>query len=368
MERLVNRTNYLMVKKFLLFQREVKLISPDSSDRYRFYLRHLLLWAMDTLLGKSQNIRPVFPAYVGEIVSPRGGIIAAETQKKIIETACQFFKWGKMHYPKEFREISAAWIALLQPVCQKQSLAPEEHVFVTEEEAILLATLPGEKGDLAHWRDRAAVARLFLTGERAGAFVSSPIEAIDFQELLVHQWPELGVKTKNGKRAITYLIHIPELLKVARSWDEFVRSQLAVNAPWYTPIKSHWGEQTLSLDNPGKNRSQALNRRLRLLFEQAGLPYKSAHKFRHGNAVYGLLHARTAADYKAVSMNLMHNDLQITDSIYAPMLSNDVRQRITNLTTQPINQPDDELLAMVNQLSNAELSKVIHIAAERLAA
>jgi len=38
------------------------------------------------------------------------------------------------------------------------------------------------------------------------------------------------------------------------------------------------------------------------------------------------------------------------------------------LTTQPINQPDDELLAMVNQLSNAELSKVIHIAAERLAA
>ena len=231
-----------------------------------------------------------------------------------------------------------------------------------------LATLPTEKGDLARWRDRATVARLFLTGERAGALVTSPIEAIDFDELFVRQWPELGVKTKNRKKATTYLSNIPKLINVAQSWDNFVRNQSPENAPWYTPIKNHWGEQTLSFDNPGKNRGQALNRRLRLLFKQAGLPYKSAHKFRHGNAVYGLLHARTVADYKAVSINLMHSDLQITDGIYVSMLSNDVRRRIANLTSQPINQHDDELLAMISQLSNADLSKVIHIAAERLAA
>ena len=45
---------------------------------------------------------------------------------------------------------------------------------------------------------------------------------------------------------------------------------------------------------------------MRKLFEFADLPYKSPHKFRHGHAVYALQHAKTMADYKAVSMNLMH--------------------------------------------------------------
>ena len=368
MDRLVNRTNYLLVNEFMLFLREVKQISPASVERYRFYLRHLLLWAMDTLLSKVQAIRPTFPAYVAALASPQGGPLAAETQKKIIETARQFFEWARLNHTSEFRGISAAWIELLRPARQKQALTSEEHVFVALEEAILLATLPGEEGDLAHWRDRAAAARLFLSGERASALVTSPIEAINFQESSVRQWPELGVKTKNSKKATTFLLPIPELLEVAQSWDQFVRSRLPANAPWYAPVESRWGEQTLSLHQPGENRNQALDRRLRRLFDLAGLPYQSAHKFRHGHAVYGLLHARTMADYKAVSMNLMHHDLQITDSIYAPMLSNDVQKRIANLASQPVNQPDDDLRTLVSRLSNADLSKVMMIVAERLAA
>jgi len=65
------------------------------------------------------------------------------------------------------------------------------------------------------------------------------------------------------------------------------------------------------------------------------LPYKSAYKFCRHHAVSGLIHARTRPDYKVVSMNLMHDDLQITDNIYAPMLSNDVQKRIANLASQP---------------------------------
>ncbi len=80
------------------------------------------------------------------------------------------------------------------------------------------------------------------------------------------------------------------------------------------------------------------------------------------------MHARTMPDYKALSMNLMHHDLRITDSIYAPMLSNDVQKRIANLASQPVNQPDDDLRVMVSRLSNADLSKVMMIVAERLAA
>lgn len=368
MDHLVNRTNYILVNEFLAFLREVKQLSPASVERYRFYLRHLLLWAMDTLLGKAHTIRPSFSAYVAALSSPQGGSLAAETQKKIVETARQFFEWAKFAHAGEFRGVSAAWLELLRPVRQKQALTPDEHIFVTVEEAVLLATLLGESGDLAHWRDRAAAARLFLSGERASALVTSPIEAINIEERSVRQWPELGVETKNGKKATTFLLPIPELIEVVQSWDVFVRSNLPVNAPWYAPVESRWGEQTLSLVKPGENRNQALDRRLRRLFTQAGLPYKSAHKFRHGHAVYGLMHARTMPDYKAVSMNLMHHDLQITDSIYAPMLSNDVQKRIANLALQQANQPDDDLRTMITRLSNADLSKVMMIIAERLAA
>ena len=63
----------------------------------------------------------------------------------------------------------------------------------------------------------------------------------------------------------------------------------------------------------------------------AGLPYKSAHKFRHGHAIYGLQHAQTMAVNKAVSMNLMHEDIMIAEDIYAPIMSNEVQLRFSRL-------------------------------------
>jgi hypothetical protein len=74
---------------------------------------------------------------------------------------------------------------------------------------------------------------------------------------------------------------------------------------------------------------------MRVLYQTAGLSFKSAHKFRHGHAVYGLQHARTMADYKAVSLNLMNEDIRITDQIYAPILSEEVSRRIDGLGNQP---------------------------------
>ncbi len=155
---------------------------------------------------------------------------------------------------------------------------------------------------------------------------------------------------------------------MAQIWDDVVRSNLPPTAPWYAPISSRWGCQSLADAEPGKNRHQALDKRLRRLFTLAGLPYKSAHKFRHGHAVYGLLKAQTMADYKAVSMNLMHNDIKITDSIYAPILSEEVKERIAKLTSDQDSVPDTEIDGLLDQLSNADLSKVLKIVASRLSA
>ena len=102
------------------------------------------------------------------------------------------------------------------------------------------------------------------------------------------EWPELGVHTKFGKKATTFILPIPHLIDVVSAWDELVRANLPPDYPWYAPIEQRWGEQKFTQELPGKNRHQALEKRLRLLFSLAGLPYKSAHKFRHGHAVFGI--------------------------------------------------------------------------------
>ena len=99
---------------------------------------------------------------------------------------------------------------------------------------------------------------------------------------------------------------------------------------------SRWGMQTLSADRPGDNRNIAISKRLHRLFDLAGLPYKSPHKFRHGHTIFGLQHAKTMVDYQAVSTNLMHEDIRVTDSIYALLVSDEVKQRITGLTAAPV--------------------------------
>jgi hypothetical protein len=139
---------------------------------------------------------------------------------------------------------------------------------------------------------------------------------------------------------------------------------------WYTPIISEWGEQTLSPEPPGANRSVALVKRIRRLLTEAGLPYKSPHKFRHGHAVYALQHAKTMADYKAMSMNLMHNDIRVTDSIYAPLAGNEVQRRIAGLTgpgpTSDIPTADDEVAALIRSMSKEQRAKALMTIAQQM--
>lgn len=364
---MIRRSNYLLVRRYLQDLGEVYQLSGSSLGRYRFYLRHLLLWAGETPFQQAAKLRPTFPGYVSNLPGRQGEtLLASVTQKKIIEAGKRFFIWAKQNHPKEFGFLSTAWLESLRPPRVRESSA--DHKYVSLEEVLQLIAIPHEEDDLALLRDKAAAAMLFLSGARASAFTTLPISAVDLPARTLRQWPELGVATKNGKRATTFLLPISELLAVAQTWDQIVRSRLLATAPWYAPISGHWGGQSLGGSSPGKNRHQALDKRLRKLFNLAGLPYKSAHKFRHGHAVYGLQHAQTMADYKAVSMNLMHEDIKITDEIYAPILSNEVQVRIGRLYKQPSDQPDPQLADVLCPLSNADLAQLMRLAAQRLSA
>jgi hypothetical protein len=106
---------------------------------------------------------------------------------------------------------------------------------------------------------------------------------------------------------------------------------------------------------------------MRKLFAAADMPYKSPHKFRHGHAVFSLQNAQTMADYKAVSMNLMHADISVTDGIYAPLAGEEVKERIANLTLEP-NGPIDSQGAYLDSgdLSREEIACRLMELARRL--
>ena len=61
------------------------------------------------------------------------------------------------------------------------------------------------------------------------------------------------------------------------------------------------------------------------------MPYHSPHKFRHGHIHYGSAHAKTIEDYKAVSMNVMHSSMKITDEFYSNLNDGEVQNRIGSL-------------------------------------
>jgi len=55
---------------------------------------------------------------------------------------------------------------------------------------------------------------MFLSGICVGAPISLPLAAVDLDSRSVKQWPSLGVRTKLGKHATTYLLDVPELTLV----------------------------------------------------------------------------------------------------------------------------------------------------------
>ena len=77
-------------------------------------------------------------------------------------------------------------------------------------------------------------------------------------------------------------------------------------------------------------------------------------------------HAKTIADYKAVSMNLMHEDIKITDEIYAPILSNEIKDRIGRLNERSNEPSNGELVDALVHLSNAELAQLMVAIQERI--
>lgn len=365
---MIDHNNYVWMTKFIKKVEGGPRVGFDSAMRYKSYLKTVLIWADEIPLPQAHTLQPTLQKFLDTRRREQNGqLLSAGTRHKTLQVAHRFFMWAKTHLTTEFRGLPMDWIEDLTPG-RRPEAAPTEHVYVSVEEIRQIASL-----DLAHhlpsWRDQAAAVMLFLSGARGGAFSTLSLETVDLNTLSIRQWPELGVDTKRGQAATTILLNISDLLDVVRRWDTFIRSQLPPTSMWYTPLISQWGEYKMSAERPGKNRVGNLNKGLRNIFEIAKLPYRSSHKFRHGNAVFGLQRSKDMADYQAVSRNLMHRNIRTTDEIYAGLAQQEQRERILSLSSKPSGfpSPDSDLYIHLQTVAPGDIPRAVSILVERLA-
>lgn len=343
---MINRDNYQDVTKYLEYQRSVKQCEERTIKSAWSRLRHLLIWAQEARFPKVAKLKSTFPAYLANLKKADGSnLIGSSHFTACCKTARAFFVWAKDNNIPGYRSIDHSWIMTIRPPRSRSEQSElKERELYTVDEVITLATFPVQSLGLK--RMQAAVSFLFLSGMRIGAFVSLPVGCVNLKEMKVYQLPDRGVNTKNHKAAITSLLDIPELLAVVNGWDDFLRSNAQPDALWYAHFTQN-GE--LAMNNPTidriKTRQHDFIDDLRELCLVSGVAYKSPHKFRHGHAVYALKRAKNMEQMKAISQNLMHSTVGITDGIYSTLVNDDVHDVITSLSRVNVgNQADQEAI------------------------
>jgi site-specific recombinase XerC len=319
---MINRQNWQLTKKYLDYRQHVDQISLPSVDKEITHLRYLLEWSQDKPFSKALNVRPTFPEYLAKSrLDGRKGQLSPVYIKKILSTVRMFFDWYSDNVD---RNIKQSFIKSLR--VKRISTIPKVRDVVSLDEILAISKAPVL--NIEERRARASLVFLYLSGMRIGAFVSLPMKLIDLDNRSVMQYPSLGVRTKNSKHSITYLLDIPELLSVVRAWcAELAFLDFDVfYFPLFSPAGGFSSDPVI-----GKHRANLARRNFKDWLDRVGLPYHSPHKFRHGHVHYGLQRSKDMADFKAVSLNVMHSSVKTTDEFYSILPGDEVQRRISDL-------------------------------------
>jgi integrase len=326
---MINRQNWLDIQRFLLHLERVRQAEPETIKRARSHLRHLLEWADEKPLPRARALDPTFPAYLMTArADGKQKPLATATIVKCLAVARQFFSFARAEWPGRYRSITESWIETLHAPRRSRNGTLKTHQFYTLDQVSKIAAAPVES--LRQQRAQAAAVMLFLSGMRADALASLPISCVDLPGRRILQLPEHGVRTKNDKAAITYLLPIPALLETVQRWDESVRAVLPDDCLWYA-VLARDNSSVVPARRAYNGRASAIQKDLRMICRIADVPYLSPHKLRHGHVMYALRSAKTISDLKAISQNVMHASVTVTDQVYGMLDDNDVARFIGSI-------------------------------------
>lgn len=324
-------------------------------------LEYLLKWVEKVPFPEAHKIRISFPTYLCNLNKPDSSerVLSTSTLHAMLNVSRMFFQWARSGYPERFENIQPIWIDSLRPprhLNQQETI--KEHLYYRLEDMMKIAALIPKT--LIEKRGQAAMVFLYLSGMRVGAFLTLSIECVDLSQMKIYQVPSMGVSTKFHKAGITTLLNIPELLKIVWEWDKEVRMHFPHNQTWYAPIRrdrGSFGQFYITGGKASPYRSKELRREMQKLCNRAGVPFLSAHKLRHGHAVFGIKNAQNIKELKAVSQNLMHSSISITDGIYGKLAGDDFTETIARLGNPQATKPKE------NDLSNDLIRALIKLQA-----
>lgn len=334
---MINRDNWKITRDYLTYRKDILQNDIKTIRSGRVVLAHVLNWADSEPFSNAPKIRPTLPEY---LLSARRDNkdepLSPAHMSKILTWARALFGWLRVEHPSSYRALSPTWIESLhlRRSNAMQSRLPVRQFWSLDEVNKIVAFQPTT---LRQRRDRAALCFIFASGMRGGAFVTMPIRSLDLENRRVFQLPEWGVQTKNSKAAVTYLLPIPQLLDVIADWDTYVRANANnLNVAWYASMNNmgtgiETQDTVENIHVPG--RRNALYAGMKELCQVTGIEWKSPHKIRHGHGVYGVKRAKTMAEYRALSQNMMHESTNTTDK-YTGFLNDEVGQIISGFTPE----------------------------------
>lgn len=318
---MINKKNWKLTKAYLNDRLHIDQISMGSWKIEQSTIRYLLEWADSVSFEKVSSINPTFPEYMRTArMDGKNEPVSAAHTKKVLATARRFFIW-LIDHDRNYRTIKLSWINKIK--AKRLNDVPQTKEYVTLEEIIRIANAPAVS--VLERRIRASAVFWYLSGIRIGAFVTLPIKAVDLENRFVYQYTTLGVHTKNSKNARTILYPIPELINVLVEWEKEIKAVLPDNGFWFPPLDPATGEINPKCTEPNDTRVMIARKNLKAWLQKIGLPYHSPHKFRHGHVHFAQSHSGNREVYKAVSQNLMHSTIAITDQFYSN-LDDDIKK------------------------------------------
>ena len=335
---MINRNNWRLVKDYIKYRAEIDQVSVKTLRLEVTWLDHTLNWLGEKSIDQAPRIRPVFSDFVLSESE-----YSSEYLRKLVSAHRRFMEWVSINKEGYRHKITPAWLKTIK--LPRQPEEEKEHEFVSYDEIIQIARAPVKS--LRDQRIQAAAVLWFLSGIRIGAFVTLPIKAVNLDLLEIYQYPSLGVKTKFGKSATTDLLIIPDLIEIVKKWDQLVRSKLPDTSYWFAPLSPETGTFDWSIKAIGENRTSRAYKDLKDWLDRSGLPFHSPHKFRHGYAVFGIKNFTTLAQLKALSQNLMHSNISITDGIYGMLSNGDKKKLLSEFDNSPKNKEIDNKLDLI---------------------
>jgi integrase len=344
---MINRQNKLLVDEYLAYRLRFDQLDPKSVRLERSLALHYLTWAGEQLFKNAPKFEVSLVEYVRSCKGPDGEVLSQHYRRKIIGSARTFFTWLTIQ-KQGFRSITPAWLSTLKIRLIQEEF--DDETSVSLDEILRIARTPVKS--LVEERVRAGTVFLYLSGMRISAFVSMPLKALDLNGFEIRQSPELGVRTKNKKSAVTYLIQFSELFDVVKAWDKKVRAVLPPEGFWFAPISSMTGEIDPTILSIGEHRSAAFHKNLVEWLAVYGIQYHSPHDFRRGHANYLFDNAKDMNDLEAVRENLMHESLTTTER-YARQRRSQRKTRILQMSSEQASVPQNNLqVEILNKLNS----------------